>query len=550
MTLNLNAPLFVDAHDVVLRTKPLQKTSKNAENHLIMGDYARYLQETSGDFVKVRSRNREGWVPKTSLTNKRMLEVNFVDIGQGDGCHIVTPDDQVIIIDAGEGVGLHNDGGDNMYRFISWRYNLRRRDSSDPRVVIDHAVISHPDLDHYYGFNSLFEDRRLKFKRVYHNGLVERPLDGANQKDWYHDLGRKQPPVPRQSKYHLLDTVLTNKELHTLVDRFESTQKRLLKTLVSANKNNGHIRFEFVRKSGEEEVFLQGFEKTKALSLEVLSPMTETIEVDGQKRECLITLGGEGVTKNGHSISLKLKYGKLTMFLGGDLNDASQDYLAQRYTGIETKMSELEKGIKSIHEKLAADDSLSVNEKLDLEQDLDEKRQLLNLIVSRLRKHFRVDIAKACHHGSSHVLDSFLAAIHPIATIISSGDQESHSHPRPDALGAFGKNSRGDRPLIFSTELARSSYEFSYPYKFYDLMKKIEQRIEEVTTKKEKDRLRNRMEKMRDSNVAKYGLITVRTDGERVIIAQKLESPRSNSQQWDIYDLVWNNKLDQYEYKH
>src|SRR5687767_14023600 len=32
-----------------------------------------------------------------------------------------------------------------------------------------------------------------------------------------------------------------------------------------------------------------------------------------------------------------------------------------------------------------------------------------------------------------------------------------YSHPRPDAVGAFGKFGRGDRPLIFSTELARST---------------------------------------------------------------------------------------------
>jgi len=548
MALKLNSPLFVNVHDVVLRTMPIDKISKNAQNHLIMGDYARYLGEKDGDYIKVRSRNSNGWLRPDVLTNDRMLEVNFVDIGQGDGCHIVTPGDKIMIIDAGEGLGLHNDGGDNMSRFISWRYNLRSRDDSEPRIDIDYAIISHPDLDHYYGFHSLFENKKLKFRRVYHNGLLERPLDGSDQKDWFYDLGRKEPPKARQSLYHLVDTVLTNKEMHDLLKKHESSRKKLLTTLNSARSNNGHVRFEFVRKPNNEEVYLEDFEKNKKLSIEVLSPISETITYNGESKECLISLGNEGVTKNGHSISLKFRLGKVTMLLGGDLNADAQDYLGQKYTGIDTTMSSLERDIKKINEKLASDDSLSLAEKQNLEQERSEKQQLLELIITRLRRSFGCDVAKACHHGSSHVLDSFLAAIHPIATVISSGDQESHSHPRPDALGAFGKNSRGARPLIFSSELARSSYEFSYPYKFYEVMKKIEQRIEEVDTKKEKDILRNRMEKLRDSNVAKYGMITVRTDGERVIIAQKLERARDNSQQWDIYDLVWNNKLEQYEY--
>jgi hypothetical protein len=52
----------------------------------------------------------------------------FVDIGQGDGCLMITPDDKLFVIDAG--------AGDNMLRFLRWRFNrfrqasrLRGRDS-------------------------------------------------------------------------------------------------------------------------------------------------------------------------------------------------------------------------------------------------------------------------------------------------------------------------------------------------------------------------------------------------------------------------------------
>ena len=60
-----------------------------------------------------------------------------------------------------------------------------------------------------------------------------------------------------------------------------------------------------------------------------------------------------GVTKNGHSIVFQLRYGKLKMLLGGDLNSESQDYLAQFYSGISTKMSTLENEIRALNLSLA-----------------------------------------------------------------------------------------------------------------------------------------------------------------------------------------------------
>ena len=41
--------------------------------------------------------------------------MNFIDVGQGDGCHIVTPEDEVILIDAG--------GKDNKWDIHELRFN-------------------------------------------------------------------------------------------------------------------------------------------------------------------------------------------------------------------------------------------------------------------------------------------------------------------------------------------------------------------------------------------------------------------------------------------
>lgn len=78
----------------------------------------------------------------------------------------------------------------------------------------------------------------------------------------------------------------------------------------------------------------------------------------------------------------------------------------------------------------------------------------------------------------------------------------------------------------------------------------MEEQIETLTDKKKIKNIIKEMENLKDSNVAKYGMITVRTNGERVIIAQKLEEERSPGQKWDIYDLIWNEKLNEFEYIH
>ena len=482
--------------------------------------------------------------------------MNFIDIGQGDGCHIVTPDDEVILIDAGEGIGFTKKGGDNMARFINWRYNLRNRrvkgvdgvtrnDSTATNPFhIDHVVISHPDLDHYYGFDSIFGNPKLRIDKIYHNGIVERSKTKGNKDKWLWDLGRKFQK--KKGVEYLQDTVRTHNDMIQLLSQPRNANKYYVKTLNKALNLNGKLKFKFLR---SRDKFMGKFDEGNLLSIRVLGPITEDVSIGSSNQECLYKLGNEGLTKNGHSIVLRFNYGKLKMLLGGDLNKKSQDYIAQEYSGIDTTLSSLEKEIKSLKQKLN-NSRLSLEKREKLAQDLKEKDKLQDLIVTKVNREFGCDIAKACHHGASDVLDSFLKAINPIATVISSGDEESHSHPRPDALGAYGKASRGDRPLIFSTELARSSTEFSYPVKFYGLLNKLAEHRDKQKTQKDKDRIQKRMNNLRDSNVAKYGMITVRTDGERVIIAQKLEKKRSNAQKWDIYQLQWNDKLSTFEYDH
>lgn len=89
-------------------------------------------------------------------------------------------------------------------------------------------------------------------------------------------------------------------------------------------------------------------------------------------------------------------------------------------------------------------------------------------------------------------------------------------------LGTISRYSRGERPLIFSTELARSSKEYVS--------------LVNSSSWKKKERV-----------VTVYGMINVRADKEHVLIAQKLEKPGS-SKNWDIHKLKWNKDSKEFEY--
>ncbi|MCU0288648.1 MAG: hypothetical protein MUF15_19925, partial [Acidobacteria bacterium] len=201
------------------------------------------------------------------------------------------------------------------------------------------------------------------------------------------------------------------------------------------------------------------------------------------------------------------------IFMGGDLNIPSEELLISYHTDINYKPSNLE--------------------------------QYLNQ-VEAARNVFQVDIAKSCHHGSSDFSLSFLSALNPIATVISSGDDEPYFHPRSDVLGSIGRYSRGIRPLIFSTELARSAEEIiTHPNYLRLEFQKIITELVNITgnTPEEQAKKAALLKKHAElaakinRSIAVYGAINLRTDGYKVVMAQKIERPSSNSNKWDIYRL-------------
>jgi hypothetical protein len=112
------------------------------------------------------------------LQQNRVLKANFVDVQQGDGSVIESPDGKIILVD----------GGDNQLfaRYLAARF--RGTTAAQPKKM---DCIGHPwRADHFSGLTKIHESETLAEKRkrlfihperIYHNGLVKRPSKRNNK---------------------------------------------------------------------------------------------------------------------------------------------------------------------------------------------------------------------------------------------------------------------------------------------------------------------------------------------------------------------------------
>lgn len=475
--------------------KPDAKGKKIRE--LLWGDWVRLDSEPENGWIKVHvrgqiesvkegdkwvRRNREGWMMESDLQDERVLEIYFVDIGQGDGCFVIAPfgsKTRFLAIDAGE--------HDNLLRFLRWKFNTRN--PKNVPIKIRDTIITHSDSDHYQGFSYLFNSDNFEFENVWHNGLVERVGDDL--------LGAIEDG-------YQVEVISTRAQLNKIINDPAKVGRKLYPNLMKkAAERGAKIRMLCV-----EDKFLPGYEDDKNLTIRVLAPVPEKT---GQgKRKLKRFDSNDGKTKNGHSIVLRLEYGKVRILLGGDLNIPAENYLLKHYTGINPKN---------------ATDA--------------QKKQ----IVEKARKVFSADAAKACHHGSGDFTTLFLQAVNAAITVVSSGDDESYAHPRPESIGCLGKYGRGNRPLIYSTELARSAKETvknpSEIRKEIDRMAEIQQTSDEPNVKEKIEKLKEDLKRKIERTVTVYGMINLRTDGENIVVAQRLEQKLAkkaskNLKDWDF----------------
>lgn len=496
--------------------------SKGLTGYFIWGDRVKVV---SGDpsqdrIVKVSGRGGEVWVRSAHLNGKPLLELYVIDVGQGDGLLVVSPEGHHIMVDGGD-MRYRQNGGKNAADFVDWKFfndYLRKSQRNNPNntiIKLDAMIASHNDADHFGGLLDLlnFKDKKndaeldssaVQVENFYHAGLSW----------WFDGLGSQNKKKrtlsrPFQGFYTKLlggrssaenaTEKLSNPDKQTLSGSWGKCIKAAVDCMKASDSNQKtHIE----RLGTDTHKWLPGFEDNNSdskISIRVLGPIAEGVgstSKPGLKK----FPDGESKNTNGHSVVLRVDYGKRKLLLTGDLNTHSQDYIMKHYG------------------------------------------------KTAFPKEWKCDVAKGCHHGSHDVSYKFLAGLEPVATVISSGDTESHDHPRPTIVSASALTGRKllnttksslIMPLVFMTEISRS-----YELKGIEALHEFTTKQPEFAAKKpigdkdihntitEKSKFRSflvkspkgpgdwpRLDKTVTVRNLVYGLVNVRTDGKDLMFA-------------------------------
>lgn len=393
--------------------------------------------------------------------NNEVLRVNFIDVQQGDGAVIETPDGKLILVD----------GGDNQLfaRYLAGRF--RGTSAAKPKDV-DCILVTHGDADHFEGLPRIFDSethpepkKRLFIRphRVYHNGIVKRP--GTRNKK---RVPEKELLGPTAKIGDSLYVVGLETDLLKVPDADMNAPFLKWKKALAAYNKRRKIVFRRLE-LGDTKAF--DFFNQGSLNIEVLGPITETVAGKtglkflgdppkgprmGHESLAQEDLDSKGFsashTINGHSIVFKLNYGGFSYLFSGDLNDEASRFLAREHN-----------------------------------------KGTVNL---------RSEVFKVPHHGSADFSGAFVQAISPVVSVVSSGDENARKeyiHPRATLMGALGKHSRVAEPLIFVTELVAF---FTY--------EKLVQNVDPQVARKRGA--------FHGFSRAAFGLVKTRTDGRRLLI--------------------------------
>ncbi|MBA5873789.1 MAG: MBL fold metallo-hydrolase [Nitrospira sp. CR1.2] len=446
ITVVKQAATYLEASITVFREKP--------DGSILPESITGYIEPTKTSRITIADLTRP-------VADNRVLKVNFVDVQQGDGMVVESPDGKIILID----------GGDNQMfaRYLAGRF--RNTSLQEPKEI-DCLVITHGDADHFSGLNEILKSETNKVKRkrlfmqpqrIYHNGIVKRPSTKNN---------RSVPDSKLLGPTKSVDgrLFLTGLEENLLeVDDKEMNQpfKKWKQTLTTYN-GRGPLSFRRLQ-LGDNQAF--EFFNRDDLRIDVLGPITTDVGGTPALRflgepptgprigHDSLNDSDEGFTGhsashtiNGHSIVLRLSYGGFSFLFSGDLNDEASRFLAHEHN-----------------------------------------KGTLNL---------RSEVFKVPHHGSADFSGAFMQAVSPIVSVVSSGDENARKeyiHPRATLMGALGKWSRVQEPLIFATELVA----------FFE---------EEGLSRLQDDTKARKRGPFYGFSRTAYGLVKTRTDGRRLFV--------------------------------
>ena len=460
---------------------PLKNDDGKTLCTLLWGDPLQELaREGTGtaERVKVRARKRTGWVPASAVSDTGLLEIYVIDVGQGDGVLMRTPhDDAWHMIDAGIRASeqMTRKGAAN---FVRWKFidDLQR-----DRVSFRNMIVTHPDADHYGGMidllSGLLPDGRtfgIEVQDFWHCG-IGRFKDGDKLGALRNDTSQTPlphgSPAPKAEGRFIVELLDGKTHFGRPKRPFASDFGALAKLVGKLPKK--------VSSLSQADGWLPGYAPAPgAASIRVLGPVHEKLAGGGKG---LRWLGSDSVTRNGHSVVLRVDYGQARLLLTGDLNTASQRLL----------------------------------------------------LACHPAEEFSTDMAKGCHHGSDDIDLRFVRAMAARATVISSGDNEDYAHPRPRVMGAsarYGRESldaEGEAmpPLLYSTELARSvGLDFAtHARTVAEPKQPFAPAALEVDFDASPEGRYRRLAWMPMATDLVYGLVNVRTDGRHILCATMKE---------------------------
>lgn len=364
-------------------------------------------------YIKCKARGTDGFIEPNSYGDKALLEIYVIDVGQGDGILIKCPNEannkrgRHIMIDGGY-LREKQPTFKNAADFVDWKF---AKEYGADKIAIDDMIVSHCDADHYGGLWDLISSKpeakdeldlkEVKVTNFYHAGIAWVTKTKGARRSLGVESGGK------------MKTIFTDRQ--SFVNALGNTYPKL-------QGEYGQFIKEVVNSSAIQNINILGYDNTvgghqympgyapyeSEVAIKVLGPIQERT-ANGNIE--LFDMGSHSKNTNGNSVVLSLQYKQFKMLLTGDLNKPSQDVLGQ-YHG---------------------------------------------------KKEFASDVAKACHHGSQDVSYKFLEHINAAATVISSGDNEKHSHPRPNLMAMAAitgfittEDDSLRTPLIYATEIARS----------------------------------------------------------------------------------------------
>ena len=362
------------------------------------------------------------------------------------------------IVESPKGQILFIDGGEeeHMRRYVNVAFSHVLRTKPLHCAAI---IVTHGDADHFMGLTNLLDSTRNSNgdPMVTADRVFHNGLVKVPNADGVTAFGKN---VKHEGKTYAteLEDDLTTVPDSRMNSKFLAWKAALLKLKNKAGNKPTIERMEF----GDDAKF--DFLADEGIKVQVLGPITETVNGKPALR-FLKTPGSSSLsdshTVNGHSIVLKLNYGNVRILFGADLNEESEEALLGR----------------------ARADNISLT----------------------------AEVLKVPHHGSSDFSPRILESIRAVVSIVSSGDENSakeYIHPRSGLMGALGRFSRAtvDKPLIYVTEMV--AFFRRYPGR---------NKVIEI-----KDNGQDGEEVYSGYNAyskSAFGIVHVRTDGNRVLIA-------------------------------